>query len=233
MDSNTLLRWKFEETASPYVNDGTLGAAQNMIAASGDGTVYKGGEPDGLFGRGLKFSMSSIGTGRIAAASNVWPTPTITVSVWFTPTRLLGSGSVGQMFWKAANVSFTSPFNTMSMENDATRRYDYLKDNTGGSALILNEVFHNPQGLVLNKPHLYVMTFGGGFLRTYNDGLLVKSLATAQVMDLKTGPWCIGTFNVTNQHAGGIYHEVRVCSVARDAAWVQENWQRGRGVYVP
>ncbi len=233
IDGSTQLRWKFEESASPYVNDGAMGTAQNMVNVTGDGTVYKGGEPDDLFGKSLKFSMSTIASGALRAAHAAWPTSNITISIWITPTRLLGSSNFGEIFLKAANVTFATPFLAADIYFDVNGLNSLLRDASSLPASPANVMNYNPQGLTLNRPHLIVVTHGDGNLKTYIDGYLAKSAASAITMDLKTGPWCIGNFNAATQHCGGIYHEVRVCSVVRNAAWVLENWQRGKGIYAP
>lgn len=228
LDEFDLLCWRFQETASPYVNIGALGTAQNMVDVTGDGTVYQGGQPDGHFGKGLKFAMSAATSAALRAPSSVWPTGNITVSVWVTISRLLGANNVGRLFHKAANVSFTTPFLTASFEWNTTDSFHLVKDNTVTPVTVQNTLPHNSQGLTLNVPHHLVMTFGDGALKSYIDGALVRSTSSSATLDLKTGPWGIGNYNVTAEHVGGIYHEVRVSSVVRSAEWVRQYWNLAR-----
>lgn len=240
LDSNTPLRWRFQESASPYLNEGTRGSAGNMIAFSGDGTVYKGGQSDGRFGLGLKFGMdpstSPSSQASLRSPDFTWPTSEITVSCWITPTRAIGANQIGRIFFKSRNdAAWNDPWYSVSLQyglfgvgvpNDLTAGFYYQ----GG----INERAYfqgDRAGVNIGFTHHVGFTWGGGRLKGYVDGYLHWDVPTAQAFSLGAGSWCLGTPPSTslNEFFGGIVHEIRVCSVVRPASWWRDSWIMGNG----
>lgn len=227
VDSDTLLCYRFQETSAPFTNLGTQPSA-NMTAESGEGTGWLGGQPDGAFGKGLKFSMVNTATGGIRVPHFAYPTSAITASVWVTPTRLVGSSSIGRIFFKAYFPgSWSPPYIGIEIAYANSVSGLALTVNATPSAvqLVLNQ---DIRGVAQWKKHHVGFTFGDGFLRVYHNGYLAHSVANSNTLDLGTGPWCIGrTINSLNEHAGFILHEARVDKVVRPASWWLENWKNG------
>jgi hypothetical protein len=79
-------------------------------------------------------------------------------------------------------------------------------------------------------------------MRAYVDGIETGNLpcTTTPASNLGTGPWTIGNYGLGGtspyggvgpaEKIGGIIEEVRVDTVARDADWWLENWERGMGL---
>jgi len=229
IDSNTVLCWRFQEASAPFPNLGTQ-ASEDMTAESGEGTVWAGGQPDNAFGKALKFSMVSTGSGGIRANNFTFPTSVITASIWVTPTRSVGAVSIGRIFFKAYYPSsWSSPYIGIEMGYfGATSGFTVTANATGGAAVATANQDYN--GIPLWQRHHIGMTFGDGYLRLYADGYLVKTTVSSNTLDLGTGPWCIGrtVSSSSNEHCGMILHEARVDKVIRDATWFYNTWKKGK-----
>ncbi len=235
-DSHSLLRWRFQQSASPYLNEGTLGSAYNMVAESGDGTVYRGGQPDGHFGLGLKFSMADFATNAVLSAiSLTWPTTRFSCAIWVTLTRILGQGNIGRIFYKsvAPEPSWSTPFTGISFRYDTNVHGDNtlaagIRDTSDGSS---GGTWDDDSGLLtLQRPHLIGLTHGDGVCNTYLDGQLSSSSVVTLAFKLGTGKWRIGDApNGSKETCGMIIHDIHISDVVRPASWWKENWRRGRG----
>lgn len=240
LDANVLCRWKFTETSAPFVNDGTRGTAQNMVASAGEGTVFRGGRPDGWFDRGLNISMATnVGNVAIRAPHFAWPSSQITISAWFTPTRKVSPGPVsGRLFFKAhTDASWASPFyrHVLSYGTDNV----WFQGPRKSDGVFIPATPHNfpvNRDVQLLKIHHVGYTFGDGQLRSYLDGELYQTTSdnTDVATNLGTGSWCIGRPPTTafDEYLGGIIHEIRLCQVVRPATWWRETWLRGTGKWM-
>lgn len=229
IDSDCLLCYRFQETTAPFTNLGSQANA-NMTAESGEGSVWSGGQPDGAFGLGLKFSMTNTGSGGIRVAHFTYPTSVITASAWFTPTRSLGASSIGRVFFKAYYPSlWTPPYIGIELGYfSGTSGFSATANATGGAAVATAN--QDTNGVQLWQRHHVGMTYGDGNLKLYLNGYLVKTTASNNVLDLGTGPWCIGrtVSSNSNEHCGMILHEVRVDKIIRDANWFKQTYELGR-----
>ena len=232
IDSRSLLCWRFQEAAAPFANLGSLGSTYDMAAISGEGTVWLGGQPDGHFGKGLKFALETNADGAIRAPHSPWPSSEITISCWFTATRYVGANDIGRLFYKANSASvWSAPFHSASLQFGVFGASSGENLTVGIHGLAISESFNKDyEGIIRYPIHHVGFTYGDGFLRTYLDGELFSSIAAATPLNLGAGPWCIGTtpFTPLTENAGMILHEVRVCDVIRDAEWWRKNWERGR-----
>jgi len=136
----------------------------------------------------------------------------------------------------------TSPFAAIIFQfYNAASNYTCEYD-PGGTASPSYIIFPADLKVLLNVPHLLGYSHDGTTLRYYIDGIEVGDalVGTSPTSNLGTGPWCIGNYpqggsspygGVGNvEKIGGVYEEIRVCTVARDANWWLENWQRGMGL---
>lgn len=235
LDADVLCRWKFTETSAPFVNDGTLGTAQNMVASAGEGTVFRGGRPDGWFDRGLKIGMATaVGNLAIRSPHFAWPTSQITVSAWITPTRKLGANSIGRFFFKShTDASWNSPFYRMTMGYGSDNAWFQGLRKADATFIPTTHIWPLNRDVQTLKIHHIGLTFGDGHFRSYLDGELYQqnSDITDLSTQLGTGSWCIGRPPSTtlDEYLGGIIHEIRLCRVARPASWWRESWLRGTG----
>jgi hypothetical protein len=241
-DANTYLYWDFQETAAPFADQGSAGIPMQDVTGSGVG--YQAGIRGPVFGgRGLALDSDSQNAAIRADGTAAWPASQINVAVWVTVTDYTQYNGYGKIFFKSwFPTSWSSPFAAVMFQfytppSDYASSYD-----PGGSGSPTGYEVQYDLRIHLHTPHLLGFSHDGTTLRHYVDGIEVldQLVGTTPASNLGTGPWCIGNLpsggspplgGVGNvEKIGGIYEEVRICTVARDADWWLENWQRGMGL---
>jgi hypothetical protein len=240
MDSDTYLYFDFQEDSAPFVNQGSAGTGLNLVDVTGAGTGYQAGIRGPIFGgRGLALDDDFQDAAIRAPGTAAWTASEINVSVWCYITRYSQETNYGKIFIKSwYPTAWNPPYSPVSLQFDNTPDFDFTY-RPGG----VNSQIFIPQNLSmgLNTPHLIGFSHDGTTMRGYIDGIERGNTpaTTSPASNLGTGPWCIGNYPLGGssplggigpaEKIGGIYEEVRVCEVARDADWWLENWQRGIG----
>lgn len=242
IDSDTYLYFDFQETAAPFVNQGSAGPSLNMVDVTGAGTGYRAGIRGPIFGgRGLALDDSGDNGAVRADGTAAWPSSELNVSIWCTITKYATALDWGRLFAKSNNpTTWVFPQAAFTFQfKDSTGIYEMDYSPGGTSEFLL--LVPRDLTIILNLPHLIGFSHDGVTVRHYVDGVeTANSPSTASpASNLGTGPWFIGNYPLggSSPYGGvgnaekiaGIIEEVRVCEIARDADWWLENWQRGIG----
>ncbi len=226
IDSNDVLVWTLDE-ASSFANSGSATGISNLSIL---GTVNT--QRLGLFGNCAEFP-SLIGQNSIHGASTYGSAigNNITISCWFNPENVSGSGSSTQYFvFKGYNTAWSGAFGLgigISFNNN-TIGYDLP---IGGT-----DVGQNLTGPKLANGVWYHvgMTYDGSFVKIYLNGDLVFSTAQTGNIDwgLNNQDWAIGNNHIpatANRPFVGKIDDVRIANIARPASYFQSVYQLGIG----
>jgi hypothetical protein len=223
-DSNDVLRYTFDESAPPYANSGTGGAA-NLTLAGGSVASRPGLFPNvQAMGRGVAFR--GVSQDRLQGGAAIEPALPITVSMWWFQLAASNGCNIFSKLYRPAG-SFTAPFFAWTLGiNDAVGTA-VVQVTVGGVAttLLSTNIFDR---VVTGQWNLLVATYDGATIKLYVNGNLANSVAQAGAIDYGThGPYTTeqeppGAGTIT-----GILDEVRVANVLRDATWVENYWKTG------
>jgi len=222
-DSNTIINWKFDETAAPYVNSGS-GSSLSLTTFTGTPVSITG-----LFNKGLGCSLSTITTGNTSVNE---PTGnSLTVSAWVKARSYATFATVINKAYRNDNT-WSSPFVALylSLTNSGDGSWGPAITTTGG--VLTQPAIGGAFRVPLHVWTLLSYTYDGTTLRSYINGALAHSVNVSGSIDYGThGPWDVG--GVSNASVGqfwdGHIDDVRVENVVRSQAYFEEMYKRGIG----
>jgi hypothetical protein len=222
-DSNTLIRWKLDETSGPWYNSGTSGSLDlNTIG----GTVGTGVGVEGNTLLGNAISITP-GNGAVYTGdTSVQPTGSaLTVSAWVK----LNSYTSGGMFvckkYDIASAGWSAPYATIYLGLTGALDGTWLTGVTVGGTLTQPTISST---IPLGTWTLVSITFDGTNLRTYLNGSLVDTTAVTGgpgALDYgNNGPWSLGDYIASSALGGqildGLVDDVRIEGVVRSASYL-------------
>ncbi len=220
-DANDLAVFAFDEgpTATSLLSTGT--------EASGDFSSILNANPGsvGIFGSGLRLGTG----GRVYNANNHFqPSSAMTVSAWLRIEQYL-SGSYGRTVFKSANSgTWSSPFSSFELLSFDASSNAYCVVNTSGGAGFVSV---NRALIPLYEWVFVAVTYDGANVKLYMNGIVVNSVALTGTLTWNSnGEWMMGRpFGIANEEAVFSIDDLRISSVARSAAYLLDQYQRGSG----
>lgn len=220
-DSNTIINWKLDETASPYANSGS-GSALNLTTFTGTPASVTG-----LFNKALGCSGAIISSGN-SSVNEVTGT-SLTVSVWV---RARSFASFGTIFNKAYrnNNTWTSPFVSIYLSLSNTGDGTWGPAITTGAGVLTQPFVGGAYRVMLGVWTLLSYTYDGANLRSYINGALALTTPVTGNIDYGThGPWDIGGVSNAgvNQFWDGHIDDLRIENVVRSQAYFEAMYKAG------
>jgi glucose/arabinose dehydrogenase len=198
------------------------GTGTTVTDASGlgrTGTMNSGASwtTAGKFGKALSFNGSG-GLVSVADASSLDFTSAMTIEAWVRPTTrsnwdtvvMKGYGSTGRAYALYAGNNNGRPAATVRISSSE-------RSTSGGSSLPLNTWSH------------LAMTYGGGRLRVYVNGLQVSSTSVSGSIRTSSDPLTIGGSSVWGRWFAGQLDEVRIYNRALTQTEIQSGMNRTMG----
>lgn len=224
IDNNTIINWKFDESAAPYVNSGN-GSALSLTTFSGTPAAVTG-----IFGKGIGCSGLILTTGNTSVNE---PNGTaVTVSAWVKVRSYSTFATVINKAYRSNN-SWTSPFTSLylSLTNTGDGSWGPAITTTGG--ILTQPAIGGGFRIPLGDWTLLSYTYNGSNLLSYINGALAHTVAVSGAIDYGTnGPWNIGGVSNAgvNQFWDGLIDDVRVENVVRSQSYFENMYRNGIGL---
>jgi hypothetical protein len=203
-----------------YTFEAGAGTTVADVSASGRTGTMSGGASwttAGKFGNALSFNGSS-GLVSIADAASLDFTSAMTIEAWVRPTTrsnwdtvvMKGYGSTGRAYALYAGDNNGRPAATIRISSSE-------RSTAGSSALALNTWSH------------VAMTYGGGRLRVYVNGVQVASSSVSGSIRTSSDPVTIGGSTAWGRWFAGQIDEVRIYNRALSQTEIQNGMNRTIG----
>ncbi len=220
-DANDLAVFAFDEdpSATSLVSTGTEASGDfNSVTSANPGSI-------GIFASGLRVGAG----GRVYNSANRFqPATNMTVSAWLRIEQYL-TGSFGRTVFKSANAgAWSSPFSSFELLSFDASSNAYCVVNTSGGAGFVSV---NRALIPLYEWVFVAVTYDGANVKLYMNGIVVNSVALTGTMTWNSnGEWMMGRpFGIASEEAIFSIDDLRISSVARSAAYILDQYQRGSG----